>query len=249
MSCVDKYITWVSHAQKGWLLNIWASAGCCKLCLGWLAIPLLSHFFQLSKLLVYAKNNASLIICRQGTVSKYYHSMDGGGWRMGMFWIALFLWKHVQLNESMNCVSFSNFPHTSILIEFIDKQVFLSTNLKTDSDPGSVFERCHFGLSPSVNKESSLNRQQEVKWGLVRRSLLPRPRRKRYSQSGWRARSGTMCQFSNLSCSYDTCLMRSELRKKGSFELTVQGYPPSWWRRRGAKGMADHIAPTVRKQK
>lgn len=55
-SCVDKYITWALHAQKGWLLNIWASAGCCKLCLGWLAIPLFSRLFQLSELLAYAKN-------------------------------------------------------------------------------------------------------------------------------------------------------------------------------------------------
>lgn len=169
-SCVDKYITWASHAQKGWLLNIWASAGCCKLCLGWLAIPLFSHLFQLSELLTYAKNTCQFDHLYARYRVKCYHSMDGGGWKMGMFWIALFLWEHVQLSESMNCISFSNFSHTSILIQLIDRQVFLSTNLQTGSDPGSVLRRCHFGLSPSVNKQTTRG-TQKGKHGLMRKKI------------------------------------------------------------------------------
>lgn len=54
----------------------------------------------------------------------------------------------------VNCISFSNVPHTSALKRLVDTQVFLSTNC----DPGSVLGRCHFVLS---DKESSPNRHQE----------------------------------------------------------------------------------------
>lgn len=174
VSYVDKYITRASHTQKGWRLNIWASASCCNPCLCWLATPLYSHLFRLSELLAYAKNTCE---CDHLYATHGVELLPFG--RVGEGKIAVLNMLFFESMKHQMClwigVHFRDFPYTFKLIRsFFLYKCFLSTNCL----PGSMWtpEKMSFWPRFLTVEQGSQSKQtfretQKAKWGLMRKKI------------------------------------------------------------------------------